>query len=188
MERISLRAFGRLPEVNVSDTSIRKAIDAGRITPEAVTVHPTNGRPMLFKEKALKDWKIAGGGLAKELYSAKVEKVEADAKSSFTAKHTAPVPEGQMTITEARRRKAVYEADLKGLELARERGLLVSKSKVFEQLFAFAVEIKNGLETMPDKYLDLMLAAPDRGDANLIFKNAINEVLDRLSRAGEIKI
>lgn len=176
MEKISLRGFAEL--VDVSDTSIRKAIKAGRITEKSVTSNEKNGRPMLFKQMALKDWKDSGSGLIKEIVNSgpkdKVQPLGGDP--------------ALITTAEAKRQTAIYESKLKGLDLAERQKILVPRQKVFEELFAFGTEIKNSLLRIPDKYLDLIFSAKDRTEANEILQAAIYETLESLANFEKLKI
>lgn len=182
IEIVSIREFGR--RVGVSDAAIRKAIGNGRISPKCIRTNEKNGRPEMFYEMALKDWQQAGGGLVKEIdQSAGKKKPDAPPPP---ADPNAPV--GAMTMQEANRRKAVYEQQMKALDLAERQKILVNRDLVFEELFNFGVEIKSAIEAMPDKYLDLILAAPSRAEAAAIWIKANNETLEILSRQSQIKI
>lgn len=181
MERISIRAFSR--EVRVSDTAIRKAIEAGRITSKSLTTNAKNGRPELFKLQALKEWQAAGGGLVKDFVNPKDNKTPTG--SVTPQQETDP---NLVTTAESKRKSALYDSQMKALDLAERRGVLVNKSKVFEELFSFGNQIKSSLLVIPDKYLDLILSAPTRVEANNILTNALHETLKTLSNANNIKL
>ena len=192
-ELISIREFGR--RVGVSDTAIRKMIKDGRLSDKAVERHPITGKPSIIYDQALVEFQAVGGGLVKESgvdntphkYRKKVPPVPLSQQKQTENGEPPVVPSGQLSIAEAKRQSAIYDAKLKGLELAERQKVLVPRNKVYEELFAFGQEIKSHLLSIPDKFIDQILAAQNRGEAHSILYAAISESLETLSRANELK-
>jgi hypothetical protein len=196
MEIVSIREFGR--RVGLSEGAIRKAIKSFKIAKTSVRKNKKNGRPEIRFETAYEDCRLNGVGadhgielpplftLSKENKKIKTEE-EPETEKKITTASPPPQPQGNSLI-DAKRRRAVYEAELKGLELAEIKKILVRRDKVFEELFAFGSEIKSSLEAIPDKYIDLIFAAKDRHEASLILTKGIAESLESLARMGDLKI
>lgn len=193
MEIISIREFGR--RVGLSEGAIRKAIKTFKISKTSVRVNKKNGRPEIRYEAAYEDCRLNGVGadhgielppLVKENKTVEVEEKPATEKKTVTAP-TPPQAQGNSLI-DAKRRRAVYEAELKGLELAELKKILVRRDKVFEELYAFGAEIKSSLESIPDKYIDLIFAAKDKHEASMILTKGIAETLESLASMGDLKI
>ena len=178
-ERVSLREFARRMEV--SEGAIRKAIASQKISAASVS-KTKSGRPELLFQKAKADWEINGGGLRKgykENHKKTVTKQDIDAPDK---------PVGNtISLAEAKRQAAIYDAKRKGLELAELQKILVPRAKVYEELFAFGQEIKTHIQSIPDKYIDLIMASQNRAEAHKILSTAINEALDTLSRSNDLK-
>lgn len=193
MEIISLREFGR--RVGLTEGAIRKAIAAEKISKKSVRVNKKNGRPEIKYELAYEDCRLNGVGaergvdlppLVKENKTVETEEKPETEKKTVTA---SPPPQVQgNSLIDAKRRRAIYEAELKGLELAEIKKILVRRDKVFEELYAFGAEIKSSLESIPDKYIDLIFAAKDKHEASMILTRGIAETLESLSRMGDLKI
>lgn len=186
-ERVSIREFSR--QVGVSDTAIRKAIASGRITSDAV-VKRESGRPELILEIALRDWQSVTSG--KELQkrqeqltdkpSARRKNYPKDQVGSTAPPQTETHSAGSgVSYAEAKRQAAIFDAKMKGLELAEKQGMLVNKDKVYKALFAAGQEMRNALQSVPDRHIDQILAAKNRNEAHTLLYNAISDCLDKLA-------
>lgn len=175
MEEISVREFGR--RVGVSDTSIRKALEKGRIK-EGYDLK----KRIIHYEIALLEWNASGGGAKK--FEAAVQTTSSDQQTNINQNNIIPEIETvniRMPITEAKRLDAVFAAKKKELEVAELKRILVSREKVFKQLFQAGQEVRATLQTIPDKYIDNILASENRNEAHTILYNAITEALESLS-------
>ncbi len=192
-ELISIREFGR--RVGVSDTAIRKMIKEGRLSDKSIERDPATGKPSIVYDQALMEYQSVGGGLKKESgvdntphkYRKNVPPLPLSQQGQTEDVEPPTVPTGQLSIAEAKRQSAIYDAKLKGLELAERQKVLVPRNKVYEELFAFGQEIKSNMLSIPDKYIDLILACKTRGEAHVTLYTAINESLETLARANELK-
>ena len=186
-EIISIREFGR--RVGVSDTAVRKAIEAGKIV-NALGINPNNGRPTLKYDVALQEWKAAGGGVHAVNYEAKPQPAKSQ-KQPAPKPEPAPVPDtptpvaqppvDTSTLMAAKKAQAVYIAKIKELEYKKMAGSLVEKDKVYRSLFAFGQEVRNAFQALPDRIVDDIRASQSRNEAHRILYDSIAEVLEKLS-------
>jgi hypothetical protein len=190
-EIVSIREFGR--RVGVSDTAIRKAIDAGKIV-RAIGTNPNNGRPTLDYYLALEEWKVCGGGIHAVNYEAKPQPAKAQkqpaakpepAPAAYTSAPPAQPPVDTGTLVAAKRAQAVYIAKIKELEYKRMAGTLVEKDKVYQSLFAFGQEVRNAFQALPDRIIDEIRASQNRNEAHKLLYDSIADVLDKLSAMDE---
>jgi phage terminase Nu1 subunit (DNA packaging protein) len=87
-----------------------------------------------------------------------------------------------MSYKEAVRLEKVSKAKIAELELKEKEGTLVSKSFVFDQLFAFGNELRNALLSIPDREIDkIIVNHNDRTKAHTILYDAISKELEKLS-------
>lgn len=196
-EKVSIREFAR--RVSVSDTAIRKGIASGKISKQAVTFHPGNGRPELLFDIAIADWRANGGGLQKEegrdtnpkKKAAPVNKEQVMKEAVAEVADNVSVPQqpkdsNSISLAEAKRQAAIYDSKLKGLELAERQKILVPRDKVYRELFAISQEVRTALQGVPDKYIDNILACKTRSEAHSMLYLAITEALEGLTN--ELKL
>lgn len=182
-EQISIREFAR--RVGVSDTAIRKFIEAGSITTGIEWTE--TGRAKVDYEIMLNHWNDRGGAL--------VVKSEPN-KSTYIPKKTQVIapppptktPAGEMSVSEANRRAAVYKSQMMGLELAEKQGTLVNKQKVYKALFEYGQVVKTDLLAIPDRHIDEILAAENRNIAHQKLYEAISKALEQLTTNPSPKI
>lgn len=183
-EEISIREFAR--RVGVSDTAIRKFIEAGNIS---TGIEWTDtGRAKVDYEIMLTHWNDRGGAL--------VVKSKPNTSDYIPKKHTKIVappppsktPTGEMSATEANRRAAVYKSQMMGLELAEKQGTLVNKQKVYKALFEYGQVVKTDLLAIPDRHIDEILAAENRNIAHQKLYEAISKALEQLTTNPSPKI
>lgn len=99
-----------------------------------------------------------------------------------------PEPEVQQTkpgerksIAELKRLQAELRVQRDAVELAKLKGKLVDKDKVYSTLFAFGQELRTSLLSLPDRVIDDILAAPSRNDAHLILTKELITALAALA-------
>jgi hypothetical protein len=180
---ISIREYSR--RVGVSDTAVHKAIRAGKISPDAITIHPGNGRRMIYESIASRDWKahIESSGIESpaspgvKSSPSTTENRPAPIRESFTP------PDG--TLQAARKAKAVYDAKLAELKYKQQSGSLVPKDQVYSELFSKGQEIREALLAIPDRVIDQLRAAKSRAGAHKILTEAIHEELTRLGKTDQ---
>jgi hypothetical protein len=189
-ETISIREFSR--RVNVSDTAIRKAINAGYIVAGRVF---ENGGPRILFEEAKREWDIYQTQQGKAVTAKpKTGTPTQSAKPAVNPTPPAPVvpaPLGEApkpqagTIAAARLVKEQLNAKLLEIELKEKMGKLVDKDRVYAALFSAGKELRVNLQTIPDRHIDDILAAPSRNEAHTILYNAIAEVLEQITELGK---
>lgn len=195
----SIREFARCAKV--SDTAIRKAIEKGRISAEAVKQNKQNGRPELLYELALKDWLAVGGTMhqtpkflneniqpLKHAESLAVDKKPANLFTDAAAKEKEEkiVGEGLGAYSIANTRSVVLKSEILEIELMQKRGILVNKEKVYKNLFDFGKTMREKFLAIPDRYIDDIFSSTDRNEAHTKLYTAINECLEYLSSNAKI--
>jgi hypothetical protein len=169
---ISLREFGR--RNSVSDTSIRKAIGAGRITQEAVVYGPGQKVKGVKLNRAQADWdsyerKAAGRPPAGQITAPETQ--APDAAASLTSPTTVKLNLAKLQI-EVQHKKMLYD---------KARGTLVERDRVYKLLFEAGQEMRESFLSMPDRLIDQILGAATRNEAHAILLHGIHETLTRLA-------
>jgi hypothetical protein len=179
---VSIREYAR--QKGVSDTAVHKAIAAGHILDDALQI--VDG-----KKKGI-DPSLADFQWSQSISVAKSRKP--DPESRFTAPKPAPKPapvrdipadtslaptaNGAPSTAKAQQVEAVFKAKLRELEFKKKSGSVVDKAQVYRALFAAGQEIRTAFQSIPDRTIDDILAAPSRNDAHTILARAIDEALN----------
>jgi DNA-binding transcriptional MocR family regulator len=176
-EKISIREFAR--RLNVSDTTIHKAIRAERIV-KGYTEGA--GRKSIDYEIAKREY----NSTASPTRENRKPRPEANSEAA-----QAVIPFGEddpASLNAERLRKIKAEADLKELELKERTGALTSREEVYRELFAIGKELRVALVAIPDRVIDDLMASANRNEAHGILLRAISAVLEQASdRVGLVK-
>lgn len=189
MEIISIREFSR--RVNVSDTAIRKAMNAGHIVRGKVV---DNGMPKINFEAAKQEWDIYQSQQGKAIKPTTTPTPQPVKQAAPTPTPPAPVAQGEAlkpqagTLAAARLVKEQLNAKLLEMEVKEKMGKLVDKDRVYANLFAAGQELRINLQTLPDRYIDDIRAAGSRNEAHTILLKAINEVLTEIAELGKLDV
>lgn len=185
---ISIREYGR--RKGCSDTAVRKAINAGKIV-EGVARNK-RGKPLgIYEEIANREWalnhdpmreRVTKNGEASERFLEENDSSK-DAPKSQPKQPTAPGynPANESSLANAKRAQAIYKAKLSELEYKQKAGQLVDKQEVYKQLYGAGQELRQAFQTIPDRFIDEILAARSRNEAHQVLFNAIADVLEGLS-------
>jgi len=180
MQKISLRKYAAI--VGVSHTAVAKAVKAGHIVKGWDTV-----AKKIIVEEANKEW----GNNANQKST---NNAQGNAKELTDISFTKSLTTGQdynqtgesISFQEARRRKEVYNAELSRILALKEQGVYVEKQKVYSQLFDFAKQLRNSLQTIPDRIIDNLIASKTRHEAHSLLLNAINESLEVITKPPDL--
>jgi hypothetical protein len=191
---ISYREYGR--RRGCSDTAVRKAIIAGKIF-EGVARNKRGKALGIYEEIANREWAMNHDPVRERVSqngesTARFMEVEAEgeqspsAPSEPTTKPRAIPKEGynpanENTLAAAKRAQAVYKAKLSELEYKQKAGQLVDKQEVYKQLYGAGQELRQAFQTIPDRFIDDILAAKTRNEAHQILFNAVADVLEGLA-------
>lgn len=174
-EKLSLRKYAAI--IGVSHTAVAKAVRNGYINKgwDAVA-------KKILVELANNEW---GNGIKERLKSENLNAIGNISeslinKTSLTEKDLPPI-KSDITFSEARRRKEIYNAEIARITAFKEQGLYVEKENVYKQLYEFGKQIRIEFESMPDRIIDSILAAKSRHEGHTIMINAIQDVLNRLT-------
>jgi hypothetical protein len=185
-ELISIREYAR--RKGCSDTAVHKAIRAYKIDAGLVI---KGKKKFINPEVADLEWRTnfdpAYGHKNENLTNEMTDKetnpnVVGGAKRGV--KDPEPItglPEGGPTIAKAKLKSEVLKAAKLELEYKEKVGSLVEKTKVYKALYEVGQEIRTAFQTLPDRVIDDVLAAPSRNHAHQIMFNAIADELDKIS-------
>jgi len=174
MEKISIRKYSKL--VGVSHTAVAKAITAG---------HISKGWDSILKKVivgfANSEW---GNDIIQKNGQGKTQKQNdgVSFKKSLSAGNDLEQTKENISYSEARRRKEIYNAELSRILALKEQGLYVEKEKVYKALYDYGQTLRKALQAIPDRIIDNVLAAKNRFEAHSILLNEINDVLETLTK------
>lgn len=186
---ISIREYGR--RRGCSDTAVRKAINAGKIV-EGVARDKRGKVLGIYEDVSNREWALnhdptrerttKNGESSQRFLGTETEeppvapspRVKSVAKEGYN-------PANENTLAAAKRARAVYEAKLKELEYKKMAGKLVDKDEVYKALYGAGQEVRQAFQTIPDRFIDDILAAKSRNEAHQLLFNAIADVLDGLA-------
>lgn len=176
--KVSIREYAR--SKGVSDTTIRKAIKSGKIKKGY-----DEGSKKIIPQVADREW---GDTIVQPLQTGSQtipakEIKENEAEQVITGDGI--VLDKDETYAEALRKDLIIKANLNALKLRMKEGEVVEKSKVYKELFSFGKQIRLRFQSIPDRIIDDVLAAPGRNEAHMILFNAISDVLEELTGTGE---
>jgi hypothetical protein len=184
-ELISQRKFADL--VQVSEASIRKAIEKGYIVQGSVTKE--NGSKAIDYVVALAEWnnspagiKAAGKGLPASRYISKKESKDPAGKKETTTPFKTPA----FDPAAAAAKKEIIDIKLNSekirhardqFELQKQVGNFVDRKKTDEALFEYGKQFRENMENMPARYTSLIRGAATDSEAEDIFMGAVHEAL-----------
>lgn len=175
---ISIREFAR--RVGCSDTSIRKAIKAGKIVNGVVHNPDPNGHNKVNYEIAFKEWSASydpsypSNDKLRSKMMATIEKTEPTSEEK-------PAADTGNSINSAKRAQAILKAKLLEIDLKERQGKLVDKQQVYMALFEAGKEVKASIMAVPDRVIDAVFSAKSRNEAHTILTKALIEALDTMS-------
>lgn len=185
---ISIREYGR--RRGCSDTAVRKSILAGKII-EGVA-RDKRGKVLGIKEDiANEEWamnhdpmkeRVTQNGEASARFLEPETNAEPSPKPKQQGKSTGySGAANENSLAAAKRVQALYKAKLSELEYKQKSGKLVDKQEVYKQLYGAGQELRQAFQTIPDRFIDDILAAKNRNEAHQILFNAIADVLEGLA-------
>lgn len=191
-ENLSIREYSRwLADrgVNVTDVAIGKAIKAGKIDKAIDWTNPK--RPKIDPELASQEWGKnydpsyhRKDSITEKLgETVSVSKPKSNPKPKGKPKEDEPEQEDgtRKSLAEIKRQTAEVKLHREALELKKTRGELVDKQKVYRALFSAGQEVRTAFQSLPDRFIDDILAAKTRNEAHGVLFNAIADTLEQLS-------
>lgn len=180
-KRISIREYAR--SKGVSDTAVRKAIKSRKIN-----AGYDEATKKIIPEIADREW---GDTIIQVTHDNEPPPAPPAVNGEQAAgKEQSNSGEGifldkDETYAEALRKDLIIKANINALKLRMKEGEVVEKSRVYKELFAFGKQIRLRFQSVPDRIIDDVLAAPGRNEAHLLLFNAITDILDELTGIGE---
>jgi hypothetical protein len=212
-EEISIREFGR--RTGEVDTTIRRFKEKGIIPAEAFGIHPKNGRPTVYYELAYTHYAAFRGidptppsfkeepepepapvipeekpkkKTAGQVIKEENERQAPTAKTPKPGAGNADALNTSAQYAQADLREKKAKAELAELNLEEKRGNLVPKAEVTKNLYEFGAVIKNQILSVPDRVIDSVYSAADRGEAHRILTFELTDALTRLSDIDKLKL
>jgi hypothetical protein len=160
--------------------AVRKALKSGKIVESVDYTNPK--RPLIDPIKAAKEW-----GKNYDPSYERTGKISENIKLPDTVvDHSdpeAPMPhpaQGGRSLADIKRQTAEVKLRLAAVDLKEKQGHLVDKDLVFRSLFAAGQEMRTAMQAIPDRCIDMILAAKDRNEAHVILYTEITNALERL--------
>ena len=170
---ISIRAYAR--HRGVTDTAVRKAIQAGRITPEADgTIEP---------DKADLDW-ARNTESPRSGTQQRAPRVKAPDLSG--AGEAASTGQGSTSLLQARTVNEVVKAQTNKVRLQRLKGELVDRSEAIAHVFKLARTERDAWLNWPAR-VSALLAADLGVDAHLLHVALENTIREHLQELGDVR-
>lgn len=172
MNNLSIRKYALL--IGCSHTAVSKAIKNGYIVkgwdPEIKKI---------IVDVANSEW---GNSILQKTEKIKIEVNVTPFKTSYLNKNDNNTVSEEISFSEARRKKQIYEAEIARITALKEQGLYVEKEKVYSKLFEFGQQVRSQLQAIPNRVIDNILSAKTRNEAQILLITAIDEALDSLTR------
>ena len=200
-ELIAIREAAR--RLGVSDTAVRKAITAGRVT--VAGAHPTNGRPLLAWPDCSDQWgansdaskRTHVGGTGKSPTRAKYSAGGPVAPVAAVAQPTRePQPldaddetgvaiHDRMSLNEAKTAKAIYDARKARMDYEEATGVLVRIEEVRSKVFKMCRIARDQLLTMEDRLSPILSSQTDIMDVRATLREEARRVCEKLAKASD---
>ena len=178
--------------MNVGEKTIRDGVRMLKIV-KGVTVND-KGKPCIIYEIAKQECEQIGLGYRAQLRNENNEAPPPPPpKRKKEAPHTKEEEDeaiaglnGETSLATAQRAEKIFKAQLAYMEVEERRGALVRKDDVYNTLFNFGTEMKNGFLSIPDRITDdLISLAGDRNKFHQLLNESISQELERLSKFEE---
>jgi len=172
-EKLSMRKYALM--LGVSHTAVAKAVKSGYIekgfnkeTKKIIVAIANNEWGNAIKEK---NNNVENPNIEESLLT-----------ETLLSEKDLPQVRTDITFSEARRRKEIYNAEIARITAYKEQGLYVEKEQVFMQLFEYGKQIRIALQSVPDRIIDNVMIAKNRHEGHQLITEAINEALEQLSK------
>lgn len=172
---LSIRAYAR--HRGVSDAAVRKAIAAGRITPEA------DGT--LDADRVDQEWTRNSDTPRRGTRTGTV-KVAISPASSSAGDGASALPSGGTSLLQARTVNEVVKAQTNKVRLARLKGELVDRSQAIAHVFRLARAERDAWLNWPAR-VSAQMAAALGVDAHTLHVTLENAVREQLQELGEVR-
>lgn len=190
---VSIRQYAK--ELGVSEATVRLAIRSGKIT-NGVQKSEKDGKPQIIRSIATDEWKgsYTGKTNASEVLKEKFFGEE-DEPNTHVVKNTPqsesvpgmnvgqelPIMENPTTMRDAQLKEQIYKANMAEIKYNVALGKLVKKDDVYKAFFEFGTQIREAIQSIPDRVVDLIIASSNRNEAHEILSAELSRALENLS-------
>ena len=176
---------------------IDRAIKAGKIPADCITVNPVNKYKLIDVIRADQAWgkeymqtrrrpnkRQAAKDQPQQHVKEIIKQVPADQPASV-----GDMPElgAKTSYNEADRQKKIYEAQLLQLKLEEERGGLVRMETIKKAFYDSAHIVRDSFISLADRVIDQVYSAENRNTAHIILQTEINIVLESFAKIPEYR-
>lgn len=170
MPHVSGREFSRI--VGRSEMFIRKLIAQGVLVKDGKKMDEQLNLKRMIDHGYLRPDEIRVGNAPANIPTPKPVDVPRETLDKY---------EG-ITIAEARRLRAIADAETARLQADKLKGELVEKRAVYAELFEMGQVLREKIQAVPDRVIDLLLSQPSRTEAHNVLADALRDVLNEMSK------
>jgi hypothetical protein len=189
---ISIRQYAK--ELGISEATVRLAIRSGKIT-RGVQKSEKDGKPQIIRSIATEEWKESYSGrtnasevLKEKFFSDDVDTPNVETKTE-QASSVPPIPtlqetqfvESPTTMREAQLKEQIFKANMAEVKYNVALGKLVNKDDVYKTFFEFGTQVRESIQSIPDRVVDLIMACSTRNEAHEILSLELSKALENLS-------
>lgn len=183
---ISIREYAR--RIGCSHNAVYKAIKNGHISNKALKIDKNGRRRGINPDIADAEWsQTFDPNTARNPELLRHLMAKAAEGSKLTDRNRSKTVDS-ISKAKAQQVEAVYRAKLRELEYKEKAGILVNKDQVYKELFAVGRMLRSAMQSIPDRYIDEIIAAGSRNESHRILQEAIDDELQRLSELDEVTL
>ena len=188
---ISIREYAR--RIGVTEAAVRRAIRTGKIV-KGIIPNVKNGRPMVIQSIADREWAASYTGKtnAAPILKERFGFNDAGTPQASAVSITLPTNNEEeqdnlgaisnpRTMRDAQLKEQIYKANMAEIKYNEALGKLVKKEAVYKKFFEFGTQVREAMQSIPDRVIDLILASSSRNEAHEILSAELSRALDTLS-------
>jgi hypothetical protein len=189
---VSIRQYAK--ELGISEATVRLAIRSGKIT-RGVQKSEKDGKPQIIRSIATEEWKESYSGrtnaseVLKEKFFGDVVDTPTVETKTEQASSVPPIPTSQetqlvespTTMREAQLKEQIFKANMAEVKYNVALGKLVNKDDVYKTFFEFGTQVRESIQSIPDRVVDLIMACSSRNEAHEILSVELSKALENLS-------
>lgn len=165
---------------------MRKAIKAGKIV-KGIVINKKNKRPQIIQSIADKEWgnsysgKTNSSPILKEKFGHASPESSLDVPGTGDDQDNSGAMKNPRTMKDAQLKEQIYKANMAEIKYNEALGKLIKKEKVYKSFFEFGTQVRESIQSVPDRVVDLMLACTSRNEAHELLSAELARALETLS-------
>lgn len=191
---ISIREYAR--RIGITEAAVRRAIKTGKIV-KGIIQNTKNGRPMVMQSIADREWadsytgKTNASPVLKERFNFTATEQSSSVPNVVGGATDQEDNSGAMasprTMKDAQLKEQIYKANMAEVKYNVALGKLVKKEDVYKTFFEFGTQVREAIQAIPDRVIDLVRAATSRNEAHEILASELSRALEALSNYKNIE-